>query len=145
MCVCDMNTAVADFPVTIRTPQATRMIGTSASVNGTAYASDCITTVFDDWFFELRLESTRASLDKCHPSEESTGNGNGPFNKGDDGIAVGQAYLGYKGFPGTTFDRRPICGSHSSGRPLVWDDDITLKVWRSSGNTPLRFGGSTAT
>src|SRR4030095_17180733 len=41
MCVCDMDIAVADFPETIQTPQATRMIGTSASVNVTAYASDC--------------------------------------------------------------------------------------------------------
>ena len=53
-------------------------------------------TLADDWFFGLRLETSANSRStNVTIGDEATG---GPFSKGSDGINVGQAYLGYKGF-----------------------------------------------
>src|SRR5213079_149597 len=59
-------------------------------------------TLVDDWFFGVRLETSQnpRSTNVTFGDDSSTtspGNG-GPFAKGSDGINVGQAYLGYKGF-----------------------------------------------
>ena len=54
-------------------------------------------TVMDDWFFGVRLEtSTSPRSTNVTFGDDSN---NGPFAKNSDGINVGQAYLGYKGFP----------------------------------------------
>src|SRR4029077_2709238 len=54
----------------------------------------------DDWFFGVRLETnTSPRSTNVTFGDESSG---GPFAKGSDGINVGQAYLGYKGFKDIT-------------------------------------------
>jgi hypothetical protein len=78
-------------------------------------------TLADDWFFGLRLEtSSNPRSTNVTIGDEASG---GPFSKGSDGINVGQAYLGYKGFRDITL---------TAGRmpnPLIttamlWDADI---------------------
>ena len=68
----------------------------------------CAERVLDDWFFGVRLETERRAHGQrtslLAPTHRLTSpGGGGPFAKGDDGIFVGQAYGGYKGFPGFTF------------------------------------------
>src|SRR5205085_4226356 len=64
-------------------------------------------TLLDDWFFGLRLEtgqnprSTNVTFGD-DTSGSSTASSNGPFSKTNDGINVGQAYFGYKGFQDVT-------------------------------------------
>jgi hypothetical protein len=95
-------------------------------------------TVLDDWFFGIRLEtsSSARSTNVTMGSDAS----NGPFSKGDDGIAVGQAYLGYKGFPGTTLTggRFAIPFVTTS---LVWDDDINVEGLAEQWKHTFTFGG----
>src|SRR6267143_4490290 len=57
-------------------------------------------TLADDWFFGIRLETSnkRNSTNVTFGGDGSTG----PFAKDDDGLFVGQAYLGYKGFKDIT-------------------------------------------
>src|SRR4029077_6973861 len=63
----------------------------------------------DDWFFGVRLETSQNSRstnvtfgDDTSTVTPTTSGGtttiNGPFAKNSDGINVGQAYLGYRGF-----------------------------------------------
>src|SRR5262249_7279979 len=61
-------------------------------------------TVLDDWFFGVRLEtsqnprSTNVTFGD-DTSGSSNASFNGPFSKTNDGAFVGQAYVGYRGFP----------------------------------------------
>jgi hypothetical protein len=101
-------------------------------------------TLLDDWFFGIRLETSTSprSTNVTFGDDSSV---NGPFSKDSDRISVGQAYLGYKGFPDITL---------TAGRmpnPLVttlmtWDDDINpeglAQQWKHSFN--LTFGGGGA-
>ena len=97
-------------------------------------------TLADDWFFGVRLETSnkRNSTNVTFGGDGSTG----PFAKDDDGMFVGQAYLGYKGFKDITLTvgRMP--------NPLVttlmtWDADINpegmAEQWKHSFN--FEFGG----
>src|SRR5947199_9457139 len=97
-------------------------------------------TVLDDWFFGLRLETSSSARSTNVTMGGDAGNGNGPFNKGDDGIAVGQAYFGYKGFPGTTLTggRFAIPFVTTS---LVWDDDINVEGLAEQWKHTFTFGG----
>ncbi len=85
-------------------------------------------TLLDDWFFGVRLEtgqnprSTNVTFGD-DTSGSAAANNNLPWSKTNDGINVGQAYVGYKGFSDFTFmgGRMP--------QPLVttkllWDEDI---------------------
>jgi len=94
----------------------------------------------DDWFFGVRLETSnkRNSTNVTFGGDGSTG----PFAKDDDGIFVGQAYVGYTGFKDIklTVGRMP--------QPLVttlmtWDADINpegmAEQWKRSFN--FTFGG----
>jgi hypothetical protein len=96
-------------------------------------------TVLDDWFFGLRLEtsSSARSTNVTMGGDASAG----PFSKGDDGIAVGQAYIGYKGFPGFTFTggRFAIPFLTTS---LLWDDDINVEGLAEQWKHTFTFGGS---
>jgi hypothetical protein len=95
-------------------------------------------TVLDDWFFGLRLET---SSDPRSTNVTMGGDAsNGPFSKGDDGIAVGQAYLGYKGFPDTTLTggRFAIPFVKTS---LVWDDDINVEGLAEQWKHTFAFAG----
>jgi hypothetical protein len=75
----------------------------------------------DDWFFGVRLEtSTNSRSTNVTFGDESSG---GPFAKNSDGVFVGQAYLGYKGFKDITLTigkmPNPIISTL-----MVWDPDI---------------------
>src|SRR5213078_3479534 len=96
-------------------------------------------TLADDWFFGVRLETSN----KRNSTNVTFGGdgGTGPFAKDDDGMFVGQAYLGYKGFKDITLTvgRMP--------NPLVttlmtWDADINTEgmaeQWKHTFN--LEFG-----
>jgi Putative porin len=97
-------------------------------------------TVLDDWFFGVRLETSSSARSTNVTMGGDAGNGNGPFNKGDDGIAVGQAYLGYKGFPGTTLTggRFAIPFVTTS---LLWDDDINVEGLAEQWKHTFTFRG----
>jgi hypothetical protein len=95
-------------------------------------------TVLDDWFFGLRLEtsSSARSTNVTMGGDAS----NGPFSKSDDGIAVGQAYLGYKGFPGVilTGGRFTIPFVKTL---LMWDDDINVEGLAEQWKHTFTFEG----
>lgn len=101
-------------------------------------------TVLDDWFFGLRLETSASarSTNVTFGGDTSTTSpgGGGPFAKGDDGIFVGQAYGGYKGFPGFTFTggRMPNPFVNTS---MVWDDDINPEGLAEQWKHTFVFGG----
>jgi Putative porin len=84
-------------------------------------------TLMDDWFFGLRLETNASarSTNVTMGGDTSTTSpgGGGPFAKGDDGIFVGQAYGGYKGFPGFTFTGGRMPNPFLKTL-MVWDEDI---------------------
>ena len=96
--------------------------------------------LFDDWFFGLRLETSQNSRStNVTFGDESSG---GPFAKGSDGINVGQAYLGYKGF------RDIILTGGRMPNPLIttsmiWDADINpegmAEQWKHTFN--ISYGG----
>jgi hypothetical protein len=101
-------------------------------------------TLADDWFFGLRLEtSSNPRSTNVTIGDEASG---GPFSKASDGINVGQAYLGYKGFRDITL---------TAGRmpnPLVttsmlWDADINpeglAEQWKHTFNLSLGGGQRT--
>src|SRR5438067_9904922 len=106
-------------------------------------------TLADDWFFGIRLETSQnpRSTNVTFGDDTSTTSGssttvNGPFAKHSDGINVGQAYLGYRGFKDIT-----LTGGKMPN-PLVttlmtWDADInpegTAEQWKHSFS--FNFGG----
>jgi hypothetical protein len=98
----------------------------------------------DDWFFGIRVETNASSRStNVTFGDEATG---GPFAKNSDGINVGQAYLGYKGFKDITLTggRMP---NPLVTTLMVWDPDINpeglAEQWKHSYN--LSFGGSAPT
>jgi hypothetical protein len=104
-------------------------------------------TLADDWFFGIRLETSQnprsTNVTFGDDTSSSSGGGGGPFAKGSDGINVGQAYLGYRGFPDITLTAGKM------PQPLVttlmlWDADINpegvAEQWKHSFN--FSFGGS---
>ena len=58
----------------------------------------------DDWFFGVRLETSTnpRSTNVTFGDDTPSTLGNAPFAKNSDGINVGQAYIGYRGFQDTT-------------------------------------------
>ncbi|MGI8819903.1 MAG: putative porin [Chthoniobacterales bacterium] len=100
-------------------------------------------TLVDDWFFGLRLETS--SNPRSTNVTFGDDSANGPFAKTNDGVNVGQAYLGYRGFKDITL---------TAGRmpnPLVttsmlWDGDINpeglSEQWKHTFN--LTFGGGSS-
>src|SRR5262245_46053189 len=101
-------------------------------------------TVLDDWFFGVRLETSASarSTNVTYGADTSTTSpgGGGPFAKGDDGIFVGQAYGGYKGFPGFTFTggRMPVPFVNTR---MVWDDDINPEGLAEQWKHTFTIGG----
>jgi Putative porin len=104
-------------------------------------------TVLDDWFFGVRLETSASarSTNVTFGDDTSTSSpgGGGPFAKGSDGIFVGQAYGGYKGFPGFTFTggRMPNPFVTTS---MVWDDDISPEGLAEQWKHTFAIGGGEA-
>ncbi len=102
----------------------------------------------DDWFFGIRLEtgnkrnSTNVTFGNDGTTTSTPSVPNGPFAKDDDGIFLGQAYLGYKGLRDTTLTvgRMP---NPLITTLMVWDADINpegvAEQWKHSFN--LSFGG----
>src|SRR5437763_3539674 len=97
-------------------------------------------TLADDWFFGIRLETSnkRNSTNVTFGNDGTSGTPavpNGPFAKDDDGLFIGQAYLGYKGFRDVTLTGgrmpNPIVTTL-----MVWDADINpegaAEQWKHS-------------
>jgi hypothetical protein len=101
-------------------------------------------TVLDDWFFGLRLETSASarSTNVTFGDDASTSSagGGGPFAKGSDGVFVGQAYGGYKGFPGFTFTGGRMPNPFVNTR-MVWDDDINPEGLAEQWKHTFLFGG----
>jgi len=104
-------------------------------------------TVLDDWFFGVRLETSASarSTNVTFGGDTSTTSpgGGGPFAKGDDGIFVGQAYGGFKSFPGFTFTggRMPNPFVRTL---MVWDDDINPEGLAEQWKHTFTIGGGAA-
>src|SRR5437773_6732758 len=99
----------------------------------------------DDWFFGVRLETGTNPRSSNVTFGDDSGGGNGPFAKNSDGVFVGQAYLGYKGFKDVTLTvgRMP---NPLVTTPMVWDPDINpeglAEQWKHTYN--FEFGGGEA-
>src|SRR6266576_2853291 len=102
----------------------------------------------DDWFFGVRLETGTNPRSSNVTFGDDSGGGNGPFAKNSDGIFVGQAYLGYKGFHDI------ILTAGKMPNPLVttlmvWDADINpeglAEQWKHTFNISLGEGNVSGT
>jgi hypothetical protein len=104
-------------------------------------------TVLDDWFFGVRLETSASArstnVTMGGDTSPSSPGGGGPFAKGDDGIFVGQAYGGYKGFPGFTFTGGRMPNPFVNTR-MVWDDDINPEGLAEQWKHTFTIGGGAA-
>jgi hypothetical protein len=95
--------------------------------------------LMDDWFFGVRLEtSTSSRSTNVTFADESTG---GPFAKTSDGIAVGQAYLGYKGFKDITLTAGRMPNPLVTTQ-LLWDIDINPEGAAEQWKHTFTFGSS---
>ena len=103
-------------------------------------------TLVDDWFFGVRLETSQnprsTNVTFGDDTSSSSAGGGGPFAKGSDGISVGQAYLGYRGFKDITLTAGKMPNPLVSTW-MVWDPDINpegvAEQWKHTFN--LTFGG----
>ncbi|MGH8165448.1 MAG: putative porin, partial [Rhodanobacteraceae bacterium] len=97
-------------------------------------------TLIDDWFFGLRLETSTNPRSTNVTFGDDTAAGPGPFAKNSDGISVGQAYFGYKGFPGLklTAGKMPNPFVTSS---MVWDGDINPEGLAEQYTYTINLGG----
>lgn len=93
----------------------------------------------DDWFFGIRLETGASSRStNVTFADESSG---GPFNKGSDGVFVGQAFLGYKGFKDITLTVGRMSNPLVSTL-MVWDPDINPEGLAEQWKHTFSFAGS---
>jgi hypothetical protein len=101
-------------------------------------------TLLDDWFFGVRLETNAndRSTNVTFGDDTSTSSpgGGGPFAKGSDGVDVGQAYAGYKGFPDFTFTAGKMPNPLLSTR-MVWDPDLNPEGLAEQWKHTFVFGG----
>lgn len=102
-------------------------------------------TLMDDWFFGIRLETSQnprsTNVTFGDDTTGSSASNNGPFSKVSDGINVGQAYLGYKGFPDITLmgGRMPLNSVLVNTR-MVWDDDFNPEGLSEQWKHTFKFG-----
>src|SRR5438067_7971148 len=105
-------------------------------------------TLAADLFFGIRLETSnkRNSTNVTFGNDGTSGTPavpNGPFTKNSDGINVGQAYLGYKGFRDITLTGGKMPNPLVTTL-MVWDGDINpegaAEQWKHSFT--FSFGGS---
>ena len=98
----------------------------------------------DDWFFGLRLETNASSRSTNvtfgGDTSSSSPGGGGPFAKGDDTVYVGQAYGGYKGFPGVTLTAGRMPNPLVTTR-MVWDPDINPEGLAEQWKHTFTIGG----
>jgi hypothetical protein len=101
-------------------------------------------TLLDDWFFGLRLETSASgrstNVTFADDTSSSSTGGGGPFAKASDVVYVGQAYGGYKGFPGFTFTGGRMPNPFVTTR-LVWDEDINPEGLAEQWKHTFVFGG----
>lgn len=101
-------------------------------------------TLMDNWFFGIRLEtsqnprSTNVTFGD-DTSGSSTAANNGPFSKVNDGISVGQAYVGYRGFPDITLIGGKMPNPLVSTL-MVWDPDINPEGLAEQWKHSFTFG-----
>jgi Putative porin len=108
-------------------------------------------TLMDDWFFGIRLETNQnprsTNVTFGNDASSSSPGGGGPFSKGDDGINVGQAYAGYKGFPDFTFTGGKMPNPLVTTL-MVWDPDINpeglAEQWKHTFTFTFGGGGGEA-
>src|ERR1041385_5299838 len=104
-------------------------------------------TLLDDWFFGLRLETSAnarsTNVTFGDDTSSSSAGGGGPFAKGRDVVYVGQAYGGYKGFPGFTFTAGRMPNPLLSTR-MVWDPDINPEGLAEQWKHTFTIGGGEA-
>ena len=95
----------------------------------------------DDWFFGVRLETNASSRStNVTFGDESSG---GPFAKGSDGINVGQAYLGYKGFKDITLTGGRMPNPLVTTQ-MIWDPDINPEGLAEQWKHTFRLGSGAA-
>jgi hypothetical protein len=101
-------------------------------------------TLLDDWFFGVRLETNAKdrSTNVTFGDDTSTSSpgGGGPFAKGSDGVDVGQAYVGYKGFKDVTLTGGKMPNPLLSTR-MVWDPDLNPEGLAEQWKHTFVFGG----
>src|SRR6266704_319227 len=101
-------------------------------------------TLLDDWFFGLRLETSAnarsTNVTFGDDTASNTPGGGGPFEKNSDVVYVGQAYGGYKGFPGFTFTGGRMPNPLVTTR-MVWDPDINPEGLAEQYKHTFVFGG----
>jgi hypothetical protein len=104
-------------------------------------------TLLDDWFFGVRLETSASARSTNVTFGDDTSStspgGGGPFAKGSDGVFVGQAYGGYKGFPGFTFIGGRMPNPFVTTR-MVWDEDINPEGLAEQWKHTFTIGGGAA-
>jgi hypothetical protein len=104
-------------------------------------------TLMDDWFFGLRLETSAnarsTNVTFGDDTASSTPGGGGPFEKNSDIVYVGQAYGGYKGFPGVTLTAGRMPNPMVSTR-MVWDPDINPEGLAEQWKHTFVFGAEPA-
>ena len=101
-------------------------------------------TLLDDWFFGVRLETSQnprsTNVTFGDDSSTSSAGGGGPFAKGSDGINVGQAYLGYRGFKDITLIGgkmpNPLVNTW-----MVWDPDLNPEGLAEQWKHSFSIGG----
>jgi hypothetical protein len=99
-------------------------------------------TLMDDWFFGVRLETSTSPRSTNVTFGDDSGV-NGPFSKDSDRISVGQAYIGYKGFPDIVLmgGRMPLNQVLVTTR-MVWDDDINPEGASEQWKHSFSFGST---
>jgi hypothetical protein len=104
-------------------------------------------TLMDDWFFGVRLESSNnarsTNVTMGDDTASSTPGGGGPFEKNSDTLYIGQAYGGYKGFPGFTFTAGRMPNPIVNTR-MVWDPDINPEGLAEQWKHTFVFGAEPA-
>jgi hypothetical protein len=104
-------------------------------------------TLLDDWFFGVRLETSNnarsTNVTFGDDTASNTPGGGGPFEKNSDTVYVGQAYGGYKGFPGFTFTGGRMPNPLVTTR-MVWDPDINPEGLAEQWKHTFVIGGGEA-
>jgi hypothetical protein len=103
-------------------------------------------TVLDDWFFGMRME-TNSNPRSANITFGDDSQVNGPFSKENDGVRVGQVYIGYKGFPDITLTAGKMPNPFVS-TSMVWDEDISpeglAEQWKHTFTFNIGGGGGEA-
>lgn len=97
-------------------------------------------TLIDDWFFNLRLETSTNPRSTNVTFGDDTATGPGPFAKNSDSIGVGQIYLGYQGIKGLRLTAGKLQNPFVTSS-MVWDPDINPEGLSEQYNYTIKLGG----